>query len=192
MLEIHDPGTHLGESRLGNHQGVPEPVVEPDGQFTGQLEVLALVVSDRYPFGVVEQDVGALEDRVGEQTNPHRILAVTLLLELGHPAQLAHGGGALEQPGHLNVLGDVALHEQGAALGIQSGGQEIERRLVGAGPQFVRVDVQGEGMEVDDGVEAVVGILVGNPIADRPQVIPQMEVATGLEAGQNSGHGWSS
>ena len=42
--------------------------------------------------------------------------------------QLAHGGGALEEPGHPGVLGHVALDEQGAALGVEAGGQEVERR----------------------------------------------------------------
>ena len=115
-----------------------------------------------------------------------------LLLELGHPPQLAHGGGALEQPGHLGVLGHVALDEQRAALGVEAGGQEVERGLVGPGPQLVRVDVEGQGVQVDDAVEGVVDVLVGHPVADGPEVVPQVEVAAGLQAGENSGHGGSS
>ena len=45
--------------------------------------------------------------------------------------QLAHGGGALEQPGHLGVLGHVALDEQRAPLGVEAGGQQVEGGLVG-------------------------------------------------------------
>ena len=52
-----------GDGRLGDHQGGTEAVVEPDGQLAGQLEVLALVVADRHPLGVVEEDVGGLEHR---------------------------------------------------------------------------------------------------------------------------------
>jgi len=151
------------------HQGVPVAVVEPDGQLAGQLEVLALVVPDRNPLGVVEQDVGGLEHRVGEQAGPHRVLAQALVLELGHPAQLAHGGGALEQPGHLGVLGDVALDEQGAAIGVEPGGQQVERGLEGATAQLGGIDVERQGVEVDDAVVGVVHVLVGHPVADRPR-----------------------
>ena len=94
-----------------------------------ELEVLALVVADRDPLGVVEEDVGRHEHRVGEQPDPHRLLAGALLLELGHPPQLAHGGRALEQPGHPGVLGDVALDEQGAPVGIEAGGQQVQGGL---------------------------------------------------------------
>jgi hypothetical protein len=90
------------------------------------------------------------------------------------------------------VLGHVALDEECAPLGIQAGRQQVECGLVGAGAQFRRVDVEGEGVEVDDAVEGVVGILVGNPVPDRTQVVAQMKVATRLQAGENSGHGGSS
>jgi hypothetical protein len=42
-------------------------VVEPLGDVAGDLQVLLLVLPDRDDVGVVEQDVGGLEDRVGEQ-----------------------------------------------------------------------------------------------------------------------------
>ena len=100
-----------GTAASGTVNGVAVAVVEPDGEVAGQLEVLALVVADRDAVGVVEEDVGRLQHRVGEQPDPHPLLAPALLLELGHPPQLAHRGGALEQPGQPRVLGHVALHE---------------------------------------------------------------------------------
>ena len=139
---------------------------------------------DRDPLGVVEDDVGRLEHRVGEQPDPHRLLALALLLELGHPPQFAHGGGALEQPGHLGVLGHVALDEQGAPLGVEPGGQQVEGGVVGPGPQLGRVDVEGEGVEVDHAVEGVVVVLVGRPSCGWPQVVAEVEVAAGLDSGE--------
>jgi len=35
-------------------------MVEADGDVAGDLDVLALIVADRYLVGVVEQDVGCL------------------------------------------------------------------------------------------------------------------------------------
>ena len=87
------------------------------------------------------------------------------------------------------MLGHVALDEQGAALGVEPGGQQVEGGLEGPGPQLGRIDVEGEGVEVDDAVEGVVDVLVGHPVADGPEVVPQVEVAAGLEAGEYSGHG---
>ena len=78
--------------------------------------MLALVVADGDEVGVVEEDIGGHEDRVGEEADPGRLFATfgRLVLELGHAVQLTHAGGALEQPGQLGVLVDMALDEQGA------------------------------------------------------------------------------
>ena len=57
----------------GHGEGLAEAAVEPLGQVAGQLEVLALVLADRHLVGLVEQDVGGLQDRVGEQAD--RVLA---------------------------------------------------------------------------------------------------------------------
>ncbi len=189
VLEVHDPCRGAGDGRFGHHQSGTVAVVEPLGHVPGQLEVLSLVVPHGDPIGVVEQDVGALEDRVGEQPHPHRVLARTLVLELGHAPQLAHGGRAFEEPRHLGVLGHMALHEQGAALRIETGGDQVERRLEGPPPELVGGDVQREGVEVDDAVERIVEVLIGHPVADGPDIVPQVKVAAGLETGQNAGHG---
>ena len=66
MLQIHHPGSGWRDDRLRDHEGVPEPTVEPDGDVAGQLNVLALVLADGNLVGVVEEDVGRLEGRVGE------------------------------------------------------------------------------------------------------------------------------
>jgi hypothetical protein len=191
LLEVHDPGSGRRNGRLGHHQHVTEPVVEPDGHLAGQLEVLALVVAHRDPRGVVEHDVGGHEHGVGEQAHPDGLLALALVLELGHAPQLAHGGDALEQPGHLGVLDHVALDEQGAPVGVEAGGQQVEGGVVGPGPQQRRVDVQGQGVEVDHAVEGVVVPLVVDPVADGSQVVPQVEVAAGLDTGEDACHEWA-
>ena len=107
----------LGDVGLGHDEGVAVAAVEPLGDVAGELEVLALVVAHGHPVGVVEEDVGGHQRRVGEQPGRHELLPVGLLLELRHAAQLAEAGRALHQPGQLGVLGDVALDEQGAASG---------------------------------------------------------------------------
>ena len=56
-----------GDGRLGQPQRLAEAAVEALGDVAGELEVLALVVAHRNPVGVVEQDVGRLQHRVGEE-----------------------------------------------------------------------------------------------------------------------------
>ena len=138
---IRAPRPAGGDGGLGHDEGRPVAGVEPLGQVPGQLEVLALVVADRHPVGVVEEDVGGHQRRVGEQADPGRLLAAfgRLVLELGHPPQLAHAGRALEQPGQLGVLGDVALHEERGHLGVEPDGQQHGGRGQGGPAQLVGI-----------------------------------------------------
>jgi hypothetical protein len=47
----------------------------PVGEVAGQLDVLLLVVADRHDVGLVQQDVGGHEHRVGEQAHAVRAVA---------------------------------------------------------------------------------------------------------------------
>jgi hypothetical protein len=49
-------------------------MVEPDRGVAGDLDVLALVVTDGDLVGVVEQDVGRHQRRVGEQARRHELV----------------------------------------------------------------------------------------------------------------------
>jgi hypothetical protein len=51
-------------------------VVETDGQLTCELKMLSLVFADWDVSGVVEQDVGSLEDRVREETEFEGVFVV--------------------------------------------------------------------------------------------------------------------
>ena len=108
--------------------------------------------------GVVGEDVGGHQHRVVEQPDAHRLLALGLLLELGHPPQLAEGGDAVEDPGELGVRGHVALHEQRAALRVEPGGEQEHRGAAGAGRRSSAASYgQRHRVEVDDAVERLVG-----------------------------------
>ena len=117
-LQVEDLRRTRGDLRLRDGERLAVAAVEAGGQVAGELEVLALVLTDRHLVGLVDEDVGGLQHRVGEQARPtpRGALALALVLELGHPAGLAEAGQALQHPRELQVLGHVALHEQGAAL----------------------------------------------------------------------------
>ena len=126
-------------------------MVEPQRDVPGQLHVLDLVLAHGDLVGVVEQDVGGHEHRVVEQPGADRLLALALLLELGHPPQLTHGGHAVEDPGQLGDDRHMALDEEDAALRVEPGGEEQRSEPAGLGGEVGRVVRGGHGVEVDDG-----------------------------------------
>ena len=129
-----------------------------------------------------------MQDRVGEQAGAHRLLSLALLLELGHPAQLAERRRALEQPGELGVLGDVALHEDRA----DRPGRARRRRATtpsrGCGRAARRVVSSGEGVQVDDAEERVRLVLVRHPLAEGAEVVADVRRTGGLNAREDSFH----
>ncbi len=45
-----------------------------------------------------------------------------------------------------------------------------------------------EGMEVDDAVKSLIDVLVRDPVAERPEIIPEMDVPGGLHARKDPAH----
>ena len=190
LLQVHDPGADRGDGGLGHDERVAVAAVEALGDVAGELEVLALVVAHRHLVGVVQEDVGRLQRRVGEQPGGDEVLPLGLVLELRHAPQLPEAGDALQDPGQLGVLGHVALDEQGADAPGRA------RRPAAPGPargclarSSPGVLGHGEGVEVDDAEEAVGPVLVVDPVAHRPEQVAEVEVAGGLDAGEDAGHG---
>ena len=83
-----------------------------------------LVLADRHLVGVVQQDVGRHQHRIGQQRQPHRVRAGRLLPELDHPGGLAVAGGALEQVVQLGVLGYVGLYVTQRRGRVDAAGQQ--------------------------------------------------------------------
>ena len=83
----------------------------------------------------------------------------------------------------------VTLHEEGAAVGIEPDGEQVQRGVQRVGAEVGRVDLGGESVEIDHEVEGVVAVLEGDPLAERPQVVPQSEIARWRNAGKDPVHG---
>ncbi len=184
------PRPGRGIDGFRNDERLPVSGVEALGQVPGQLQMLALIVAYRHPVGVVEQDVGRHENRVGEQTGAGRFLSALgrLVLELGHAPQFAEARRAFQHPRQLGVSRDVALDEEGAGVGVEPCRQEQRRHGERPGPELRGVTGDGQGMQIDHAVEAVARPLVGDPPAHGAQQIAEVRVAGGLDARENSRH----
>ncbi len=68
--QIHDARGQRGVDRARHDERPAVAGVEAVGHVAGQLDVLGLVVADRHLVGVVEQDVGRHQHRIGEQRQP--------------------------------------------------------------------------------------------------------------------------
>ena len=125
--------------------------------------------------GLIQQNVGSHQNGVGEKTNSIRALAFGLLLELCHAAGLAEAGEAGEEPHEFRVLGDMALDEHGGLRGVDARGDELrighERALV----QHGGIGLHREGMQIDDRVVALVGVLHGRPVLHRTEQVADVE-----------------
>ena len=177
---------------VGGRDGerVPVAVVEPHREVPAELQVLPLVLADRHLVGLVEQDVGGLQHRVAEQPEAGLLGAALgrLVLELGHPAQLAEPGQAAEHPGQLGVLRHVALHEHHAAVRVEPGREQLGGGHPGPLPQPGRVLRHGDRVQVHHAVERLVRLLERHPLAQRAQVVAEVEGVGGrLDAGE---HAW--
>ena len=188
LLEVRDLGGGLEDVGLGQPERLLVAVVEALCQVAGQLEVLALVLADRHVVRPVEQDVGRLEDRVGEQADARGPLPRLrrLVLELGHPPGLAEAGQALQHPRELGVRGDLALHEDRRPLRVDAHRQQLRRGPQGAFAQHLGVVLDGDRVQVRDEEERLVVALQVDPLPQRAQVVAEVEgVGRRLDARQH-------
>ena len=154
----------------------PNRRVEPLRQVAGELEVLALVLADRHVVGVVQQDVGRLQHRVGEQPDVGASAPFgRLVLELGHPA-------ASPKP-----VRQFSTQRARRARRRGSGTNSAERSgstpparycaavTPGALAQHRRVVLDGDRVQVDDAVEGVVVVLQADPLHQRAEVVAEVQ-----------------
>src|SRR6185312_2624606 len=78
-----------------------------------------------------------------------------------------------------------------ATLGIDAGGDIRRRDLARRLAQLVGILRLGQRVQIDDTEDAVVIVLQRDPVADRAEIITEMQIAGRLDAGKNSVHGAS-
>ena len=87
------------------------------------------------------------------------------------------------------MLRYVTLHENGGDLGVKPHGEQHRRQVERLGPEFFGFLGDRERVEVDDAVKCVAFVLANGPIAQRAQVVAEVDITSRLDARQDAGHG---
>ncbi len=196
VAQAHDPGRLGRDDRIGQGEDGrvfrSEVVVELLGDVAGQLQVLLLVLAHRHVGRLVEQDVGGLEHGVGEQRDRGALAVLAgLVLELRHAVQPAHPGRAVQQPLQLGMGGNLGLVEQDRASRIDPAGDQGGDHLARVGGEVRGHVGHGDRVEVGQEEQAFVAgggrlVLHAHPVADRAQVVAEVQVAGRLDAGDDA------
>lgn len=86
------------------------------------------------------------------------------------------------------MLRNVTLDENGGDSRVESDREQRcgqFERLLSDDPRSIR---RGQSMKIDDSVEGVVLRLPDDPLAQGPEIVAQVNLACGLNAGQDSRH----
>ena len=153
--------------------------------------MLLLVLTDRNVRRLVDENVRRHEVRVGVE--PYGgVLAILagLFLELRHAIEPAEAGDAVEYPGELGVLRDLALIEENALLGIEPRGdigrRHLADRLLQLGRTAPHVEALRDRVQVDDAIDALVRLLQLDPLQHGPQIVAEVQAAGRLHAGEDA------
>ena len=143
---------------------------------------------DRHMRRMVEQDVG--RHQIGIDIEPDRgalLVLAGLFLELGHAVEPAEPGHAVEDPGELGMLADLALVEDDAAPGIDAAGDIGGGDVAYCPVELARILPGGDRVHVDHAIDALMRVLQPDPVQHRPEIIAEMEIAGRLHAGKDAG-----
>ena len=187
LLEVAHAGADRRDVALGDHEVLAEALVERLRDVAHELDVLALVLPHRHLVGAVDEHVGGHQHRVIQQPRGRPLARrARLVAELVHAVELPDRRHARQQPRQLGVLGDVALAEEDAALGVEPGGHQQGRGLARAPAQLLRVVGDRRAVQVDDAVDRRVRlVLTLDVVEDRPDVVAEVLAPGGLDAGED-------
>ncbi len=189
LLPVH-PGDHrhrLGDVGLRHLERLAELLVELHREVAGHLDVLLLVLPHRHRVGLVEEDVGRHQYRVGEEAvrggDPLRHLVLVAVRLLQHPHRADHR----EEPRQLVYLRHRALAEEDRFLRVQPAGQEGEGHLPDALAERRRVVDRGQRVVVGHEIDRLRGLgLPGHRPLDHAEIIAEMERPRGLDSRKNA------
>ena len=134
--------------------------------------------------GIAEESELDLVDRLAQAALSER---ACFLAHDGVPTQLTRAHEHLQDHGQRREFRDLTLDQEVALARIEAGGQQIERDLPHrSGEQFGALLVRRQRLDVGDEEEALMGILVREPLPDHGHVLAQMQGARRANARQKA------
>ena len=86
------------------------------------------------------------------------------------------------------MLGNMTLHEDRRHVGIETDGEERGRQFQSVASEHPGRIGDRQSVQIDDAVERITFVLAGDPVAQRPEIVAEMDVARRLNAGQDARH----
>src|SRR5215211_6102361 len=86
------------------------------------------------------------------------------------------------------MLRYVALHEDGGDFRVEPDREQHRGELDRGVADDIRPLDHGQSVEIDDPVEDLALVLTGDPVAERTEVIPELDFAGRLDAREHAGH----
>ncbi len=151
--------------------------------------MLLLVFTYRHLMGVIEHNVGCLQDGIIEQPHAHALLFGRFIFELRHALQPSQRRDAVQQPTAFGMGRNVTLHKQGAFVRINAGGQQDGGQRPRLKVQLNRILRHGDAVQINDTKEVFLLILTGYPIFDGTQIVPYVYIPGWLDAAKYASFG---
>ena len=151
----------VGVTASGTTNVSPKRWLKRIGDVAGDLDVLALVVADGHLVGVVEQDVGGLQRRVGEQPGRDELASRLADLSLNCVIRDSSPNDTVHSITHASWVcsGTWLCTNTVATSGSRPMANSIAASSIVRSPIDARLLGDGERVEVDDAVEGVVLVL---------------------------------
>ena len=177
VLQVLDARARPADVGPGHDEGLAVAGVEALREVAGELEVLALVLADRDRVGLVHEDVGRLQDRVGEQPDdapaPRLPFSLNCVMRLASPKPVRQPRTQASSA----CSRQVALREDGAALAGRRPSRAARRPTGACARAGARVRDLGQRVQVGEEEEALGLVLHRRPVAHRPEVVAELEAA---------------
>ena len=168
-------------------------MVEAPRDLTRDFNMRHLVLAHRHEVWLVEQDVGALQQRIPQEPVRGQVPVLQLLLLVlvrRDALQPPKGRDHRQQQVQFRMLGHPGLDENGRDGGVQAGGEPVDGHLPHKGLEPRRILVtRREGVDVRDEEVALVLILQLGPRLERAMVVAEMQFARGPHTGQDASVG---
>jgi len=172
--------------RIRQGEDVTVGVIDPDGDVTGDFNMLFLILADRNFFALKEEDVGGHEDRIGKESVVGGNAARRLVFKAVATFEEPHRREVGEDPGQLLHLGEIGLYPEGTLFRIHPQGKKVDGRFHRPFRQGLTVTDRGHGVIVGDEAEELLILLIIDHLLHHAEVVTEMEGAGRLNAGEHA------